>query len=162
MSIPSERSAISGTFGSQPSNPLRNSLRTMVGIIQVGAGGVFQPAYTAAIIEKKTQQSVTQGNKEEHTFCQNPGSAGSFYKTFFCGGREHLLSFCLPTLPFILVFAGCCTMMIYPPSRYYLQDSLHQCISFHSCQILPPSQTSFIVFADRLTNLTLLTVIATP
>ena len=34
-------------------------------------------------------------------------------------------------------------------------------ISLHSCQILPPSETGFIVSAHRLTNITLLTLIAT-
>ena len=34
-------------------------------------------------------------------------------------------------------------------------------ISLHSCQILSPSETAFIVSAQRLTNITLLTLIAT-
>ena len=34
-------------------------------------------------------------------------------------------------------------------------------ISFHSCQILSPSETGFIVPAHRLPNITLLTLIAT-
>ena len=34
-------------------------------------------------------------------------------------------------------------------------------ISLHSCQILSPSETGFIVSADRLTKIILLTLIAT-
>ena len=35
------------------------------------------------------------------------------------------------------------------------------CISFHSCQILSPSETGFVVPAHRLLNITLLTLVAT-
>ena len=38
---------------------------------------------------------------------------------------------------------------------------INGCISFHSCQILSPSETGFIVSVHRLTNITLLTLIAT-
>ena len=42
---------------------------------------------------------------------------------------------------------------------YYL---INWCISFHSCQILSPSKTDFIVSAHRLINITPLTLIRTP
>ena len=50
-----------------------------------------------------------------------------------------------------------------PPHRLFnLQDSLDKRMhSFHSCQILPPSETGCIVSAHRLINITLLTLIAT-
>ena len=52
-----------------------------------------------------------------------------------------------------------------PPSPHRLHDLqdtlLNWCISFHSCQILSPSKTSVIVSAHGLTNITLLTLIAT-
>ena len=51
-----------------------------------------------------------------------------------------------------------------PPLTGYSTYRIHLingCISFHSCQILSPSETGFIVSAHRLTNITLLTLIAT-
>ena len=50
-----------------------------------------------------------------------------------------------------------------PHRSFELQDSLDKrYISLHSCQNLSPSETGFIVSAHRLTNITLLTLIATP
>ena len=51
-----------------------------------------------------------------------------------------------------------------PPLTGYSTFRVHLingCISFYSCQILSPSETGFIVSAHRLTNITLLTLIAT-
>ena len=51
-----------------------------------------------------------------------------------------------------------------PPLTGYSTYKIHLingCISFHSCQILSPSETGFIVSAHRLPNITLLTLIAT-
>ena len=54
-----------------------------------------------------------------------------------------------------------------PPSPHRIfdfQDSLDKLMHFlpHSCQILSPSETGYIVFAHRLPNIiTLLTLIAT-
>ena len=49
-------------------------------------------------------------------------------------------------------FTGYSTYKIYLIKGY---------ISLHSCQILSPSETGFIVSAHRLTTITLLTLIAT-
>ena len=48
-------------------------------------------------------------------------------------------------------------------SQLLVSTSMQQYIiySLHSCQILSPSETGFIVSAHRLTNITLLTLIAT-
>ena len=52
-----------------------------------------------------------------------------------------------------------------PPCPHLILDDtiqlMKQCISFHSCQILSPSETGFIDSAHRLSNITLLTLIAT-
>ena len=52
-----------------------------------------------------------------------------------------------------------------PPLTGYSTYRIHLingCISFHSCQISSPAETGFfIVSAHRLTNITLLTLIAT-
>ena len=51
-----------------------------------------------------------------------------------------------------------------PPSPHWLFDLQYsletKCISFHSCQILSPSETEFIVSAHRRPTITLLTLIA--
>ena len=52
----------------------------------------------------------------------------------------------------------------YPPLTGHSTYRIHLIngyISLHSCQILAPSETGFIVSAHRLTNITLLTLIAT-
>ena len=52
-----------------------------------------------------------------------------------------------------------------PPSppgyTTYRIHLINWCISFHSCQILSPSKTGFTVPAHRLTNINLLTLLAT-
>ena len=51
-----------------------------------------------------------------------------------------------------------------PPLTCYSTYKIHLIkgyISLHSCQILSPSETGFIVSARRLTKITLLTLIAT-
>ena len=51
-----------------------------------------------------------------------------------------------------------------PPLSGYSTHRIHLtngCISFHSFQILFPSETGFIVSTHRLTNITLLTLTAT-
>ena len=73
----------------------------------------------------------------------------------------------LPPLPFDPNQAPTASKTPPSPHRLFdLQDSLDKlttskCISFHSCLILSPSETGFIVSAHRLTNITLLTLIAT-
>ena len=56
------------------------------------------------------------------------------------------------------------TSKLRPPLASYSTYRIHLIngyISLHSCQILSPSQTGLIVSAHRLTNITLLTLIAT-
>ena len=47
------------------------------------------------------------------------------------------------------------------PDVTYSIHLINGCIFLHSCQFLSPSDTGFIVSAHRLTNITLLTLIAT-
>ena len=57
-----------------------------------------------------------------------------------------------------------CQTAVYPPLTGYSTYRIHLinwCISFHNCQILSPSETGVIVSAQRLPNITLLTLVAT-